>query len=80
MVFNNGIILQFGYALNVSNGGTVMFPVSFLHYARCVQNIVNSGYAFINIISAGISSITYSLRLANGGSATFPVMWIAIGY
>lgn len=80
MVFNNGIILQFGYALNVSNGGTVMFPVSFLHYARCVQNIVNSGYAFINIISAGISSITYSIRVATGASATLPVIWIAIGY
>lgn len=57
-----------------------MFPVSFLHYARCVQNIVNSGYAFINIISANVSSITYSVRLAGGGSATFPVMWIAIGF
>ena len=57
-----------------------MFPVSFLHYARCVQNIVNSGYAFINIISVDLSSITYSLRLANGGSATFPVIWIAIGF
>lgn len=57
-----------------------MFPVSFLHYARCIQNIVNSGYAFINIISVNLSSITYSLRLSNEGSATFPVMWIAIGY
>lgn len=57
-----------------------MFPVSFLHYARCIQNIVNSGYAFINIISVNLSSITYSLRLSNEDSATFPVMWIAIGY
>lgn len=57
-----------------------MFPVSFLHYARCVQNIVNSGYAFINIISVDVSSITYSLRTGNGDSATLPVMWIAIGY
>lgn len=78
--FNNGIILQFGYALNVSNGGKVMFPVSFLHCARCVQNIVNSGYAFINIISVDLSYISYSLRLASGGASTFPVMWIAIGY
>ena len=80
MKINNGIILQFGYALNVSNGGTVMFPISFLNYARCVQNIVNTGYAFINIISADVSSITYSIRLASGAGATSHVMWMAMGF
>lgn len=64
----------------MANGGTVTFPISFLYFARCVQNVVNSGYEFINIISVDNSSASYSIRLATGQGTTAHVMWIAIGF
>ena len=80
MVINNGIIIQWGYSLNVPYGSKIYFPISFNQFARCIPSVVNTGYLFINTIEIQNPYFSASVYTSAGQQISSNILWIAVGY
>lgn len=80
LVFNNSVILQWGYAQNVAPGQAVYFPITHTTYARCCVNLINEGYAFINTSKITNSYFIPNAHMTNYAAMYAYVIWMSIGY
>lgn len=78
--FTNGVILQWGYSINIPYGQEIKFPISFTQFARCTVNLINPYYCFINTIAVTNASFSTSVYTDAKQCISGNIMWLAIGF
>lgn len=80
MDFNNGVIITWGYVINIAYNVPVYFPITYTTLVRMAISTINDGYMFINIPVVINSYFTTRSTLSNTQNTTGTVMWISIGF